>query len=192
VTVKRVAVVGVLVAAVFAVAVAAMSAGTDSARVTRAPSGGVLRMGSTNGLPNLNPFVTVSVNGLSLLRQMYPFLVQYDLKQKIAPDFAASWSTSEDGKTWTFRTTPKAAWSDGKPLTADDAAWTIGIIKKYAATAAANVAGSLSHLQRVEAPDANTLVLAYDRPRPDSIVLAGLTRVPVLPKHIWSGYASGD
>jgi peptide/nickel transport system substrate-binding protein len=193
VTVKRVAVVGVLVAAVLAAAVAALSADSDdSRRVARAQSGGVLRMGSTNGLPNLNPFVTVSVNGLSLLRQMYPFLVQYDLKQEIAPDFAASWSVSDDRKTWTFRTSPKAQWSDGKPLTADDAAWTIGVIKKYAGTAAANVAGSLSHLARVQAVDANTLEIAYDRPRPDSTVLAGLTRVPILPKHVWESYASGD
>ena len=35
---------------------------------------------------------------------------------------ATSWKASKDGKTWTFKTVPNAKWSDGKPLTAADAA----------------------------------------------------------------------
>jgi peptide/nickel transport system substrate-binding protein len=192
-TVKRVmALVGV-VAVVVVAAVAALSSSSDSPNGARAAeSGGELRMGTTNGLPNLNPFVTVSVNGLALLRQMYPFLVQYDLNQKIAPDFAKSWTASADGKTWTFHTTQKAQWSDGQQLTATDAEWTIGVVKKYAAGAAANLAGSLAHLKDVQAPDASTLVLTYDKPRPASTVLAGLVRVPILPQHVWGSYAKGD
>ncbi|HET6505365.1 MAG TPA: peptide ABC transporter substrate-binding protein [Baekduia sp.] len=196
-TVKRAALAGALLIVVCVGVVVALSGGSDSqnaapARSADGRSGGALRMGTTNGLPNLNPFVTVSINGLALLRQMYPYLVQYDLKQKIAPDFAGSWKASQGGKTWTFRTTPKARWSDGRPLTARDAAWTIDLIKKYAKTAAANLAGSLSHVQRVRATDERTLVVTYDRPRPDSTVLGGLTRVPILPRHIWSAYAGDD
>ena len=39
--------------------------------------------------------------------------------------------TRTDGKTWTFKTQPHAKWSDGKPLTAADAAWTINTDIKY-------------------------------------------------------------
>ena len=48
-----------------------------------------------------------------------------------APDFATSWKASNGGKTWTFKTVPDANWSDGQPLTAADAAWTINTDVKY-------------------------------------------------------------
>ena len=190
--VKRVALTGVVLIVAAVAAIAALSSGGSKQPSATARSGGFLRMGTTNGLANLNPFVTVSVNGLSLLRQMYPYLVQYDLKQKAAPDFAGSWSSSADGKTWTFHTKPQAQWSDGSPLTAADAAWTFNMIQKYGDTAAANLAGSLGHPHGVRAVDANTLEITYDDPRPASTVLDGLSRVPVLPKHVWSQYATGD
>ncbi len=41
------------------------------------------------------------------------------------PDFATNWTLSNNGRSWTFTTVPGAEWSDGKPLTAQDAAWTI-------------------------------------------------------------------
>ena len=58
-------------------------------------------------------------------------LVQYNPKLQFAPDFARSWQESADGRTWTFHTQPNAKWSDGKPLTAADAAWTFSTILKF-------------------------------------------------------------
>ena len=62
---------------------------------------------------------------------------------KIVGDWATSWETSPDGKDWTFHLVPGTKWSDGSPMTADDAAWTINTTVKYAdgptAVAARNI-----------------------------------------------------
>jgi oligopeptide transport system substrate-binding protein len=40
-----------------------------------------------------------------------------------APGVAESWSISEDGRRYEFRLRPDARWSDGRPVTAQDFAW---------------------------------------------------------------------
>ncbi len=55
-------------------------------------------------------------------------------------------------------------WSDGKPLTAADAAWTCNLEVKYAATITGNLAPFLSHVTRCDAPDPGTLVIHYEKP----------------------------
>jgi microcin C transport system substrate-binding protein len=45
------------------------------------------------------------------------------------PGLARSVTVSNDKKTFTFSIDPKAAWSDGKPLTAHDVKWTVDMIK---------------------------------------------------------------
>ena len=39
------------------------------------------------------------------------------------PGVAASWEVSADRRTWTFHLRPEAVWTDGKPVTAHDFAW---------------------------------------------------------------------
>ena len=87
--------------------------------------GGTLRLGTSSRIDSLNPFVAFNQDAYTTFMYIYPFLVQYDRNLHFAPDFATKWEASQDGKTWTFHTRPGAKWSDGKPLTAADAAFTI-------------------------------------------------------------------
>lgn len=50
-------------------------------------------------------------------------LVEFDSKMKVKPMLAQSWSVSQDQKTYTFKLKPGVKWSDGKPLTAGDFAY---------------------------------------------------------------------
>ncbi|HET7357451.1 MAG TPA: peptide ABC transporter substrate-binding protein [Nocardioidaceae bacterium] len=152
--------------------------------------GGTLRLGSSSSIDSLNPFVAINQDGYSTFEYIYPELVQYDANMKFGPDFAKSWSTSADGKVWTFKTQPSAKWSDGKPLTARDAAWTYSTILKFAKTASGNQAATLTHLKSAVAPDDNTLVLTYTVPVAN--VLSNLQQLPILPEHVWSKYATGN
>ncbi len=117
-------------------------------------------------------------------------LVQYNPQLQFVADFATSWSESSGGKVWTFHTQPGAKWSDGKPLTAADAAWTYQTILKYQDGATANSAGYVAHMKSATAPNATTLVLTYKRPVAN--VLSQVQQVPILPEHVWAKYATGN
>jgi len=54
-------------------------------------------------------------------QMMFVPLVGYDgVKGEVYPRGATSWSTSSDGKVWTFNIRKNWKWSDGKPVTAKD------------------------------------------------------------------------
>jgi peptide/nickel transport system substrate-binding protein len=148
-------------------------------------SGGTFRIGTSSRIDSLNPYVAFNQDAYSAFMYIYPVLIQYDAANKrFAPDFARSWSTSKDGKTWTFKTVANAKWSDGKPLTAADAAWTINTDIKYKGGGAANAAGLIAHIKRAEAPNPTTLVIHYAAAAGN--VLGQFQQFAILPKHIWS------
>jgi peptide/nickel transport system substrate-binding protein len=150
----------------------------------KARSGGVFRVGTASGIDSLNPFVAFNQDAYSTFEYIYPVLVQYNSHLKFAPFFARSWKTSNHGKTWTFKTQPHAKWSDSKPLTAADAAWTINTAIKYENGATANVAGLVAHITHANAPNATTLVVHYKQAAGN--VLGQFQQFFILPKHIWA------
>jgi microcin C transport system substrate-binding protein len=56
------------------------------------------------------------------LLTMNPITLEYE------PGLAEKWSIADDKKTFTFVLNPKARWSDGTPITADDVRWTYDAI----------------------------------------------------------------
>jgi peptide/nickel transport system substrate-binding protein len=153
--------------------------------------GGHLIVGTVSNIDTLNPFVTFQQNSYAAFEYIYPQLVQMDPKTlEFLPDFAQKWEQAPNGKQWTFDTTPNAKWSDGQPLTADDVAWTFNTILEYGNGPAGNLVGGLSHVSKVEATDANTLVITYSAPVAN--VLANLQQISILPQHVWEQYAVGD
>ncbi len=165
------------------------SSGSSDGNGSGGATGGTLRLGTSTDIDSLNPFVAINQPGYATFELIYPQLVQYDAGMSFAPDFAEKWSTSADGKVWTFNTQKNAKWSDGQPMTAKDAAWTFSTIMKYADTVAANQASTLTHLKSATATDDTTLVLTYKTPVAN--VLSNLQQLPILPEHVWSQYATG-
>jgi peptide/nickel transport system substrate-binding protein len=155
-----------------------------------AKQGGVYRLGSASSIDSLNPFVAFQQDAYSTFEVIYPYLIQYNSQLQFVPDFARSWQVSPDGRTWTFHTQPNARWSDGKPLTAADAAWTYSTILKFQNGPTANTAGDVAHMTSAVAPNPTTLVLTYKQPVAN--VLSQLQQVPILPEHIWAQYATGN
>jgi peptide/nickel transport system substrate-binding protein len=181
-----------LVAAATALVLAACggSGGGSGASGGSVKEGGVFRMGTSSTIDSLNPFIAFQSDAYTTFEYIYPTLVQYTPALKIVANFARSWKTSPDGRTWTFTTVPNAKWSDGKPLTAADAAWTFSTILKFADGATANSAGYVAHLKSATAPNATTLVLTYAQPVAN--VLSQVQQAPILPEHIWAQYATGN
>ena len=150
-----------------------------------AKTGGTFRLGTSSRIDSLNPYVAFNQDAYSMFEYVYPELVQYDkANRKFVADFATSWHASNGGKTWTFKTRKGAKWTDGKPLTAKDAAWTINTDIKYAAGGAANAAGLIAHIKNAKAPNATTLVVNYVK-APGN-VLGQFQQFAMLPQHVWS------
>jgi peptide/nickel transport system substrate-binding protein len=162
------------------------SGGNGNGTTSAGTTGGTFRLGTASGIDSLNPYVAFNQDAYSAFEYIYPVLIQYDSKLHYAPFFAKSWHASNGGKTWTFKTQPNAKWSDGKPLTAADAAWTINTDIKYKDGGAANAAGLVNHIKNATAPNATTLVVNYDQAPGPTWVLGQFQQFFILPKHIWA------
>ncbi len=153
-------------------------------------SGGFLRIGTIAVINSLNPWITVDQLSLDIQSDIYPRLIQYNLKTlDFEPAFASRWQLSDHGRTWTFTTRPAARWSDGSPLTASDAAWTIETMVHLQNGAAAAWASAVAGVTSARATSPTTLVVTYSAPAGDA--LANLEQIPVLPEHVWARYAHG-
>jgi peptide/nickel transport system substrate-binding protein len=193
---RQVAVFAMLAALILVLAVAAGcggGSGTTSDAGSAAPSGDqpVYRLGTVGmGYDSLNPFVGVYAQDYAAWMLMYPNLVQYTSELKAQPDFAESWSTSTDNLTWTFKLKSGAVWTDGKPITAADAAFTINTVVKLQTGAAAALSPFVPGIKTATAVDDTTLEVKLAAP--SAALLANLFQLPILPEHFWAPYAKGD
>ena len=163
---------------------------TTASTPSSAGGSGILRIGTTSYIDSFNPWNYIEGQGLNAMIMAYPLLMQVDYsKQKgyyVTGDWAKSWKASAGGKVWTFKLRPNTKWSDGKPMTADDAAWTINTTLKYADGATAVQATSLNHAKSASAQNSTTLVVRYDAPVGNALWLIG--GLPIVPRHVWETY----
>jgi len=177
---------GALILAVTATGCGGGGGSSSDTNASSGKSGGTFRLGTASGIDSLNPYVAFNQDAYSAFEYIYPVLIQYDSNLHYAPFFAKSWHASNGGKTWTFKTQSNAKWSDGKPLTAADAAWTINTDIKYASGGAASAAGLVNHIKNAAAPNATTLVVNYDKAPGPTWVLGQFQQFFILPQHIWA------
>lgn len=155
-------------------------------------TGGVLRIGTSNGIDSMNPFVGTNQDGFSVWMQIYPSLLQYDTTD---PEFeyrgslAETWSISDDGLTVTFKIRSGAKWSDGEELDAKDVEWSLGVMHKFNESAAAGWSIG-SNFKSITATDAHTVVVKLAKP--SALVYYDLGTTPILPPQVWEKYATGD
>jgi len=154
------------------------------------PSNEVLNVGTSYYIDSLSPLLAYEPQASNAFAMIYPQLVQYGPGLKIAPDWATSWEHTPDGLKWTFHLKPGGKWSDGVPLTAEDAVWWANTILKFANGSTAYSASTLVGVKKFSAPNPNTLVITYSRPIPSA--LANLEQFYVVPKHIWDKYTGND
>jgi peptide/nickel transport system substrate-binding protein len=150
----------------------------------------LLRIGTTQAIDSLNPFVSDSDYSSVMFQYNYPHLTEYNGKLEIVPSFATKWETSGDGKVWTFHTVPGAKWSDDTPLTAKDAAFTFNMLIKFEDGPTGKLAGWVAHMKEATAKDDNTLVLTYEQPVAN--VLTQMQALPILPEHVWAPLTEGQ
>ena len=180
-----------LAAAVIVVAGCGSTSGTSSSGGSSSSTQPVFRLGMQNGnIHTLNPFLGTYTSDEVVANMQYPLLIQYSQDLKVLPDLAQSWTTSPDGKTWTFKLTPGAVWTDGTPITAQDAAFTFNTVIRLKDGVGAGLSIYAPGIKSAKAVDPTTLELKLTAPQ--AALLSNIQGMTILPEHIWAPLTAGD
>lgn len=148
-----------------------------------APKGGDIRLEAMGTFDSLNPFINKGVvargidniyDTLAAQSQDEPFTMYGLLAEKIERDpVDASWII--------YHLNPKARFSDGKPVTAADVAFTFDIIRKDGDP---QYKAYYADIVKVEALDKQRAKFTFKhKDNPELGLIVG--QLPILPKHYW-------
>lgn len=122
--------------------------------------GGILRVAAL--VPDtLNPLINDVMSTKELLDLVYEPLFRAKPDLSLEPILVKEYSFSEDYKSVSIALNDEAIFSDQKPLTAEDVAYTINYIKDLKTSPYKE---QVARIKRVSVKDAHTLVLYYDMP----------------------------
>lgn len=140
----------------------------------------VLRRGNGGDPGTLDPALAQDEHAFNVLADLYEGLVAYGPGGELLPGAAASWTTSDDGLSYTFALREGLRWSNGEPLVA--AHFVAALERARDPATAAPLAFLLDPVRSVIAPDDGTLVIELSGPAPHFLsVLAMSIAMPVWP-----------
>jgi len=181
---------------------------TASAAESAAPAGedlsetGTLKLAWVAGIGTDTMFESPFHDIKSLYPNMlFSTLVKIQSDGTYSNDLATDYTVSDDGTVYTFKLNPDAKFTDGTPVTAADAAFSLNVatgfekswIKNYLKSikgTAAMADGSATELEGVKVVDDNTLEITLDKA--DNTLLYGLAAMAVIPQHAFEGVALTD
>ena len=145
-------------------------------------SGTVRLQGGTFGFPT--PFAYIAGLGYVQMSYIYDTLLWKDASGRLIPWLARRVRRSGDGRTYTFELRDGVSWHDGRPLTAEDVAFTFEyfqdqLIGPLVVVQPYGVSGARARSRLVVDVQLKTPAVTFL----DSIAAA----LPIVPKHIWSG-----
>jgi peptide/nickel transport system substrate-binding protein len=139
-----------------------------------------------HNIPHMNPWDSGWVIQGELNNMMYDPMIRWSQEDySPAPGLSElpEYVENEDGTwTWTYRMNPDATWSDGEPVTADDAKFTFELLQSDEIFNARH--GTLVNaMTSIEAPDDHTLVITTAE---SSATMTHLNNTMIMPEHVWS------
>jgi peptide/nickel transport system substrate-binding protein len=176
----------VALAATIVLAPGGGSARAASKATTAAEAPGTFTWSASETGPNVPGFFpfTTSSNPYfdGAISMVYEPVLMYNVNNpsQIYPWLASAYKWSDAGKTLTLTIPKGRTWSDGKPLTASDVAFTYNLVQKYPTLDVAGVIG----LNGATAPSPTQAVLHFKSPAYGQMF--EITLVPIVPAHIWS------
>ena len=177
--------------AVLALGVAACSSSPSTTKSGGTPTGKPLTLVTTELSPmtdNFNPFDSTGTGYETHAVDLYDMpLYVFDTQQPAQspiPELATNYAWSNGGKTLTITTRSGVKWSDGKPFSAADVAFTFSLLKQFPAL---NVPATPLPTSAT-APSANTAVLNFAAPELANLYL--ILQTQIVPKHIWASVSN--
>ncbi|MFD1019839.1 ABC transporter substrate-binding protein [Thalassobacillus hwangdonensis] len=158
--------------------VGSLIAGSNKGTV-HADEDATLRVGWTQEIDSLSPFVAYTIAATEIFSLVYDPLVAFDNDVEPVARLAEKWEVSDDNKTWTFTLRDDVTWHDGEPFTSEDVKFTYETMKE---SGLGLYAGNMSGMESIETPDEHTVVIKTEEPKANMLQITA----PILPEHIWS------
>ena len=154
-----------------------------------APKGGSITVSAVGSFDNLNPFILQGTAPDSIFRVWQTLFKQSDADSVTSyADLARSVDVSPDGLSVTFHLDPRARFSDGSKVTAQDVVWTFHTLMTQGLPF---FAGYYASVTSATAPDRQTVVFRL-RPGAGRDMPGNLGGLYVLPEHFWKGRNFAD
>lgn len=144
------------------------------------PSGTVRLAGGTFGFPS--PFAYIGGPGYVQMNFIYDTLLWKDATGKLLPWLATGVHRSSDGLTYTFELRDNVKWQDGRPLTAEDVAFTFDYFARQ--SLGPLLIAQAYNVRSARATGPLTAEVSLDIP---AVTFLGSVAgaLPIVPKHIW-------
>jgi peptide/nickel transport system substrate-binding protein/oligopeptide transport system substrate-binding protein len=169
----------------------------ESAALSDALSGGILRLAHESPA-GLDPVVVESVYESLPVNQIFDGLVDLDPSLSVVPALASTWTLSRDGRTYTFHLRAGVRFHDGTRLTADDVVFTIrrvlapgrerrSVAFSYLSGilgASDYAAGRREDLPGVRAVNPSTVEIELTRPYLSFLEVLAMDGVRIVPRHV--------
>ncbi len=144
-----------------------------------AQAAGVLTIGCREDSTTFDPIKSAQNRDSWVFANVYDVLIRVDNSgTKLVPGLAESWKVSDDGLTYTFKIRD-ARFSDGTPLTASDAAFSLLRIRDNPGSLWAD---SYKIIDKAEAADDRTLVVTLKNKSVPFLAQLGTANVSILSK----------
>lgn len=157
---------------------------------TRTPaSGGSLTEGIVGAPRYLNPLLSdPNPVDREIVSLVFDGLTRYDEEGELVGALARDWTISDDGRRVTFALRDNVTWHDGEPFTADDVAYSYGLLQNEAFPASPELQALW---QTVTITQTGSLSITFTLPEPYSPFLDATTR-GIIPEHILGNVAPGQ
>ena len=130
---------------------------------------------------NLIPMIAGDASSHAIAGQLYLSLLKYDRNLDLTGQLAESWEVSDDQLGITFHLKENLKWTDGKPFTSADCAFTLALIQDEHTQSAYK--SDYAKVVRFETPDKLTFRVFYSEPY--SPALSTWSSLAMLPKHVF-------
>jgi peptide/nickel transport system substrate-binding protein len=157
--------------------------------VTVPAAGGTVTEGMVGAPVHLNPLLSdANPVDRELTSLIFDGLTRYNEAGELEPALAESWQVAEDGRSLQFALREDLTWHDGQPITANDVAFTYGLIQDEAFPGPAALR-QLWQAVTINVIDERTVEFTLDEPY--SPFLEATTR-GILPAHRWQSVTAAS
>jgi peptide/nickel transport system substrate-binding protein len=176
-------------------ALALLPACAKTGSTVSAPNDGILRMAVPQDPKTLNPILTSSTIDASVQRLMFEPLISSDPQGRLVPILVETvpgmenGGISRDGLTITYHLRRGMRWTDGKPITSWDVAWSYTAVMNPDNNVVARHV--YDDVERIDTPTNTTVVVHLKKPLAsfvDSFFSESDSPYDVLPAHVLSQY----